>query len=159
MGRLQHRLRQGALLVACGSALTGVAACGSDDLATQQRIRDERADAARAARQDYRIKQLEREARRKDKAAGSPSTKSPAPAAAPSTSSASAGSACGGGLSVGPNTSCAFAQEVRDAYQSSGGSSSVVAYSPVTHQDYVMSCTSTSPHTCTGGNNASVYFP
>lgn len=65
---------------------------------------------------------------------------------------------CGGGLSVGPSTSCGFASNVRNAYESSG-SNIVRAYSPATGQSYTMFCTDTSPHVCTGGNNAAVYFP
>lgn len=65
---------------------------------------------------------------------------------------------CGGGLSVGPGTSCGFAANVRAAYESSG-SSVVRAFSPATGSSYTMYCTSSSPHVCTGGNNATVYFP
>jgi hypothetical protein len=65
---------------------------------------------------------------------------------------------CGGGLSVGPNTTCGFAENVRSAYERSG-SDVVTAYSPATGRNYTMYCTDTSPHTCTGGNNAAVYFP
>jgi hypothetical protein len=66
---------------------------------------------------------------------------------------------CGGDLSVGPNTSCAFARNVELAYdQSSGGNTYVTAFSPVTNQTYTMYCTGSTPHVCTGGNNASVYF-
>jgi Glucodextranase, domain B len=64
---------------------------------------------------------------------------------------------CGGGLTVGPNTSCPFAQNVRDAYESSG-SGVLDVYSPTTGQTYRMYCTSGSPVVCTGGNGASVYF-
>jgi hypothetical protein len=74
---------------------------------------------------------------------------------------------CGGGVSAGSYTSCPFAQEVRWAYESSEGARhylpngevQVGAYSPVTGETYVMACTTSSPHVCTGGNNASVYFP
>jgi hypothetical protein len=65
---------------------------------------------------------------------------------------------CGDGLSAGPNTSCGFAQNVRAAYQQTGDTVLAVT-SPVTGRAYTMYCTSTSPHTCTGGNNAAVYFP
>ena len=65
---------------------------------------------------------------------------------------------CGGDLSVGPNTSCAFAEAVRSAYASSGPGT-VIAYSPVTNRTYAMSCSAGSYVVCTGGNNASVYFP
>jgi Glucodextranase, domain B len=65
---------------------------------------------------------------------------------------------CGGGLLVGPNTSCPFAENVRSEYDRSGPGW-IDVYSPVTDQTYTMYCTSDSPHVCTGGNNAAVYFP
>jgi hypothetical protein len=65
---------------------------------------------------------------------------------------------CGGGLSVGPDTTCEFAEAVQSAYQSSGGSSTVEAYSPVTKKDYEMTCVTGARVTCTGGIGASVYF-
>jgi Glucodextranase, domain B len=68
------------------------------------------------------------------------------------------GSDCGGGVTAGPNTSCDFARNVVSAYEQTGGGT-VRVYSPVTHQTYSMSCTSSPPHVCTGANNASVYFP
>jgi hypothetical protein len=66
---------------------------------------------------------------------------------------------CGGDLSVGPDTTCEFAESVQSAYRSSGGSSTVEAYSDVTHKTYEMTCvTSTATVKCTGGIGASVYF-
>jgi hypothetical protein len=67
-------------------------------------------------------------------------------------------SGCGGGLVVGPNTSCPFAANVRAEYYRSGAGW-IVVHSPTTGRTYDMFCTSTSPHVCTGGNNAAVYFP
>ena len=64
----------------------------------------------------------------------------------------------GDGLTVGPNTTCAFAVNVRAAYYRHGPGT-VCAYSPVTRQTYLMSCSRGAIVTCTGGNNASVYFP
>ena len=64
---------------------------------------------------------------------------------------------CGGGLSVGPDTSCAFAENVYQAYQNYGPGD-VSAYSPVTQLNYTMYCSGSTPVVCTGGNNASVYF-
>jgi hypothetical protein len=144
----------GKFVVVCAGALVALAGCGSDDSATQQRIRQERKDAAAKQHVQDRLKALERELARKRGAAttqGGASASAPAPST-PATSS------CGAGLGVGPSTSCAFAQAVKDAYESSGGSSHVTAYSPVTHQNYSMTCTG-SPVVCTGGNGASVYFP
>ncbi|HTZ88576.1 MAG TPA: hypothetical protein VMB05_18080 [Solirubrobacteraceae bacterium] len=67
-------------------------------------------------------------------------------------------SSCGDALSVGPNTSCAFAENVRAAYASSGPGD-VSAYSPVTNETYVMNCSDGSYVVCTGADDASVYFP
>jgi tRNA A-37 threonylcarbamoyl transferase component Bud32 len=66
---------------------------------------------------------------------------------------------CGGDLSVGPDTSCAFARNVERAYgQSVGGNANVIAFSPVTRLTYTMHCTGGTPHVCRGGKGASVRF-
>jgi Glucodextranase, domain B len=67
-------------------------------------------------------------------------------------------SGCGAGLLVGPNTSCGFAANVQDEYHRSGPGW-INVYSPVTGRTYDMYCTGSSPHVCTGGNNAAVFFP
>jgi hypothetical protein len=114
---------------------------------------------------DARIRQLERELRAQKQGSGgeeqapTSSGGESTPPATGATSPTSGTTSCGGSLSVGPNTSCPFAQNVRDAYFSSGGSSTVTAASPVTEQVYSMNCTAGSPHVCRGGNNASVFFP
>ena len=70
------------------------------------------------------------------------------------------GRSCGGGLYAGPNTTCPFAQNVRDAYnEAPGATATVEVYSPVTGQTYTMDCApSGTGVTCSGGNNASVSF-
>jgi glucodextranase-like protein len=65
---------------------------------------------------------------------------------------------CGGDLVVGPNTSCAFADNVQAEYYRSGPGW-INVYSPTTGRTYDMYCTGSSPHVCTGGNDAAVYFP
>lgn len=86
-------------------------------------------------------------------------TGAPASNGAQSSESANNGQSCGGGLSVGPNTSCPFAQNVENAYHAKGGPGTLQVYSPVTGQTYTMTCDlNGSQVTCTGGNNASVYF-
>jgi len=82
-----------------------------------------------------------------------PSTPTPAPSPAPGGSTQ-----CGAGVSAGPNTSCGFALNVKAAWDQNGGGT-VSVYSPTTGRTYLMSCTSSPPHVCTGANNASVYFP
>jgi len=95
---------------------------------------------------------------------GSPQPSAGGGAATPGVAFAQPGStagqtSCGGGLSVGPNTTCAFANRVEAAYRSNGPGT-VTVYSPVTNQTYDMTCNSQSSGVvCTGGNNASVYFP
>jgi hypothetical protein len=67
---------------------------------------------------------------------------------------------CGGsGLAVA-NQTCRFAANVKADYYSKigSGSGSVFSYSPIDGQSYMMHCTADSPHVCTGGNNATVYF-
>ncbi len=157
------RLWLAGLALACSAF--AFAACGggnaADELSRQQELREERRQGA----QEERLRQLERqlreERRKRQRNDGdapkpeqpTPTQPSPPPPVAPSTS------ACGDGLSVGPNTSCAFAISVRDAYLGSGGGSvTVEAYSPVTEQYYTMNCTAGEPTTCTGGNNASVFI-
>jgi peptidoglycan hydrolase-like protein with peptidoglycan-binding domain len=67
---------------------------------------------------------------------------------------------CGGGVFAGSNTSCQFAQNVRQTYFSVPGESvEIDVYSPVTQQTYTMACVKTGDQvTCRGGNNAVVTF-
>jgi hypothetical protein len=69
----------------------------------------------------------------------------------------SAGKDCGG-VTANQVTSCGFAKNVKKAYRKSGGSTKITVHSDVTGLDYDMSCTSDSPHVCTGGNGAEVRF-
>ena len=67
---------------------------------------------------------------------------------------------CGGGVYAGPNTSCQFAQNVRERYFSVPGDSvEIDVYSPVTSKTYTMSCVKSGERvTCRGGNAAVVTF-
>lgn len=89
-----------------------------------------------------------------------PKAKRPSSGVVPGNSTG-ATTSCGGDLSVGPNTSCSFAQNVEQAYdQSSRGDTTVTAFSPATGLSYTINCTGGSPHVCTGGttHDAAVYF-
>jgi hypothetical protein len=80
------------------------------------------------------------------------------PAPAPAAPAQSSGNNCGGGVNAGPNTSCAFAQNVAAAYNGPGYDTEYV-YSPVTGQSYEMTYTQDgSVVSATGGNDASVQF-
>jgi hypothetical protein len=67
---------------------------------------------------------------------------------------------CGGGVIAGPNTSCSFALNVRDAWLDAPGTTNTVrVFSPVTNETYTMSCSPSGRGvSCSGGNNASVTF-
>ena len=96
-----------------------------------------------------------RKARRKASGNGN---RSGSQGSSPTPSVSSGGTDCGGGLHAGPNTSCAFAANVKAAYdEAPGASASVQVFSPVTGQTYTMSCAPAGNGvTCSGGNNASV---
>ncbi|MEB3052345.1 hypothetical protein KV112_21875 [Mycolicibacter sp. MYC123] len=71
----------------------------------------------------------------------------------------SAGGAYRGAAKGTDSTSCPFVENVRDAFNNSGGQvpSVVEAYSPVTGKHYQMSCAMEQVITCRGGVNAVVY--
>ena len=69
-------------------------------------------------------------------------------------------SSCPGtsGLWVNSVTSCPFAKNTRSAYAEAKGAHRLQIYSPVTGVTYDMTCRGSGLVTCTGGNNAAVYF-
>jgi len=139
----------------------GFIACGSSG-ASQEELNQAKREGATQARETARIKQIQHELRqlRHGKRAGNVSVV-PAGSASGGSTSTTGTSSCGGELSVGPATTCPFAENVRAAYEEELGSGSgiVYAYSPVTEKLYEMQCTAGTTHVCTGGDNASVYFP
>lgn len=127
---------------------------GGDDAADELRKQDELERGRTEGAREERIRGLRRELRKQKKSARiKPAPSSPGQGGVAGTSRTS----CGDGLSVGPNTSCPFGDQVRALYP--GSSNSFEVYSPTTGKTYTMSCTTSSPHVCKGGNNASVYFP
>ena len=143
-----------AALTAAGPTVAGEqqTVTGADRLTawagTTSRTLNRRAAAKRAKARAARARARAR--------SGSSSSSSGSAAPAPP----SGGTSCGGGVYAGPNTTCAFAYNVRDAYNEAPGlTASVRVYSPVTDRTYTMSCRpSGSGTTCSGGNNASVTF-
>jgi hypothetical protein len=122
------------------------------------------ASGASAEAQKQTEASLKADVERLKSAAPGASSPTPAPAPAPVPPSApavpaSTTTSCGGTVSAGGSTSCAFAQNVASAYYySSGGTTSVEAYSPVTGLMYVMQCVAGVPVVCRGGNAAVVYI-
>ena len=154
IGRTRARL---AVLMVVAGAIGG---CGGSDEPSEERIARERKEAADQAAQKERLRQVEKELarERRERTDRTDDRQSSPPPPSPTPAPASSRTDCGGGISVGPNTSCSFAQNVRDEYRNTGGSSRIEVYSPVTKQTHTMSCTAGATTVCTGGNDAVVYF-
>jgi hypothetical protein len=147
----------GALLAVFALSL---AACGGDSGASQEELDRARKEGLAKARQQAKIADIEKQLKSLKKN-GRSSSGSPPPPSESGAISSEGSTSCGGGLSVGPSTTCGFAANVQaDYYDEIGsGSGSVYSYSPTTEQWYTMYCSAGAPHVCTGGNDASVYFP
>jgi serine/threonine protein kinase len=61
-------------------------------------------------------------------------------------------------LWVNQYTTCPFAENTQSAYAEADGGHELSVYSPVTGKTYAMTCKGTRLITCTGGNDAAVYF-
>jgi hypothetical protein len=138
-----------------------LASCGGDSEASQEELDRARREGIAKARQQAKIDDIEKQLKSLKKNGSSSSQGSPPPPSTPSPTTTSGSTSCGGSLSVGPNTTCGFAANVEADYYSEigSGSGTVYSYSPTTEQYYTMYCSAGAPHVCTGGNDASVYFP
>jgi hypothetical protein len=139
-------------------ALAGMlTACGSSG-ANQDELDQARSEGAAKAKEQAKIEGIEKQLKALKHGHTPNRSNTSVP---PGTTSSGEGSSCSGGLSVGPNTTCGFAENVEADYftEIGSGSGTVVSYSPTTGRLYSMYCTAGEPHECTGGNNASVYFP
>lgn len=158
MGALTKRVAGFALIGIV--AATGFAGCGSSDDSANELSQQRKLDEARKQGQrDQQLKDLQKKLDKMEKKGDSTTPTAPTGGgAAPSVPSAKSGPTnCGDGVTAGGNTSCPFARSVRDEYP--GSANSFQVYSAVTDQSYRMACTTSSPHVCRGGNNASVFFP
>lgn len=146
--------------VAVFATLTlSLAACGGSG-ASQEELDRARREGVAKARQQAKIDDIQKELKSLRKH-GSAAPGSPPPSSESGSSSSAGSTSCGGSLSAGPNTTCGFAANVEADYYSEigSGSGSVYSYSPTTGRYYTMYCSAGAPHVCTGGNDASVYFP
>jgi hypothetical protein len=139
------------------------AACGSGSGPDQEEIAHFKKQGAEHVHKEERLRKLEKELKHiKHKGSGGESAplRTESSAGSPTPTATPTREPCGGELEVNSYTTCPFAEDVEAAYfaELGSGGGNVEAYSPVTHQTYVMYCTG-SPHECTGGNNAAVYFP
>jgi hypothetical protein len=138
--------------------------CGGSSAPSQGELDRAQTAGAQQQRQEDRLKRLEQELKKNGNGSGNNSGGGGGGGGTPGGGTGGSGGAtpngqsCGDGITAGPNTTCSFARVVKDAYYSNGGGT-FTAHSPVTGQNYRMTCGGSSPHVCTGGNNASVYFP
>ena len=163
MGSTKSRIvLVGFVLVLLVAALAG---CGGDSSASKEELNEARQQGAAKARQQAKIQQIQKELKALKHGGGKGGSESSggssSPSPAPEGGSVSSSGNCGGSLSVNEYTTCGFAENVEAAYYAEigSGSGTVSAYSPAKNQYYSMYCTAGSPHECTGGNNAAVYFP
>jgi hypothetical protein len=149
----------GVIFVLAAVALC-LTACGGDSGASQEELDRARREGVAKARQQAKIDDIEKQLKSLKKN-GRPTQGSPPPTSESSTAASGGSTSCGGSLSVGPNTTCGFAANVEADYYSEigSGSGSVYSYSPTRDRYYTMYCSAGTPHVCTGGNDASVYFP
>ncbi len=161
--RISSRRALLVLTALCLSILSlAMAGCG-DSGASNEEIEAARKEGAVKAHQAERIREIQKELKALRKNGGSGKAAAAAAGSpAPEGGSSSSGSGnCGGSLSANSVTTCGFAENVEEAYYAEigSGSGTVIAYSPTTGETYSMYCTAGSPHECTGGNDAAVYFP
>ena len=148
-----------ATLAGCGGGASDeeLAQARQEGAAAEREKQDLSAQRQKQAQLEARIKKLEKQLAQAQKAQQK-KTKTNS-ATTPRSSRSSARASCGGNLSVGSNTTCPFAENVRSAwYAAGGGTVTVEAFSPVTHRYYTMYCTAGVPTVCRGGNNAVVYI-
>jgi hypothetical protein len=142
-------------------AVPGCGSSGNDQAAQQQRLQNARENAAKQQRLQDKLHQLQQQVNKQSTTGGTTTTVPATTSATTTTPASTAGTSCGNGISVGPNTSCPFAVNVKSEYDTAGGGNILIhAFSPTTGQTYEMACGSTGGTiVCTGGNGASVFFP
>ncbi len=148
------------LILSLGMLTLGLSACGSSDedleKAREQGAEEykQKRDAAEQKRKQRELeKKIEKLEKERDKKKSSNS------GSGSNSGGYSSGTSCGGGLSVGPNTTCSFAENVRSEWYSAGsGDVTIDVYSPVTGSTYTMRCSAGVTTVCRGGNNATVYI-
>jgi biotin carboxyl carrier protein len=148
------------LLSGCGGPsqedLAKAKAAGASEEAAKQKDKLQQDEQKRLAAE---VKKLQQEASKAKKDAAKVGASAKPAAPAPAAPAPRRGASCGGNLSVGTNTSCAFAANVESSfYAAGGGTNNIQVYSPVTGRYYTMRCVAGIPTVCRGGNNAVVYI-
>lgn len=145
-------------MMTVGGLLVFATGCGG---ASDSELQQARLEGAKEARQALTLKQIKRgiATLKKQKNKGTAT-----PVASPTTSTYSGSGpskTCSSGIGASSATSCEFAYNVAGTYMANPGATSIVAFSPVTGQDYTMTCSpwSGGGTVCRGGNDAAVFIP
>jgi hypothetical protein len=151
------------LAIGASLLLSGCASTSQSDLekAKAAGASEEAAKQSASAQQEAQAKLAAEVQKLKEQLATKAATAAPSPPspAQPAQPAQPQGTSCGGNVSAGPNTTCTFALNVAAEFLTQGGGTrTVLVYSPVTNQDYSMSCVAGVPTVCRGGNNAVVYI-
>jgi hypothetical protein len=150
-------------LVACG----GSSGAGQEELAQAERhgreVRAEKEKERKLEREIQKLKnerQAEKKRKKEKQQTPQPDHGAAAEPSVPSVPSTPSGTDCGEGVIAGPETSCGFALETRNEYETyiGSGPGTVEAYSEANETWYSMTCTA-APHACSGAISATVYFP
>jgi len=148
------------LLSACGgtsqSDLEKAKAAGASEEAAKQKQKSLEDEQARIAAELKKLQQESAQAKSQAATVAPPAARPATPAPQPQ---APATTSCGDNVGASPNTSCAFAANVKAAFFNAGGGTSTIdVYSPTTGRYYSMRCVAGVPTVCRGGNNAVVYL-
>lgn len=149
-------------LVAAAATLA-TAGCGTSQQEKEQARRqaaEHRRLKEKAAQLEVEIKQLkEQQAQLVQSQPAQPGTTQTQTQTQTTPASRGPSSDCGGGVSAGTGTSCAFALNTAKEWVDTSGGTTIQVYSPTTRKSYTMNC-STGPAgtTCKGGRGAIVYI-
>ncbi len=135
--------------------------CGGASDADLQQAKEE---GAKEAKQAEKLKEIQQgiAALKKQRRKGNFKQVTTPPAATSTTYTGSGpAKTCDNGIGASSATSCEFAFNVAGEYGSNPGATTIGAFSPVTGQDYTMTCSAWSGGgtVCRGGNDAAVFIP
>jgi hypothetical protein len=152
-----------ALAICAGVILSACGGASKEEIAQAEKhgrqVRAEKEKEHKLEREIQKLTKERREEKKQDQASQPDHGAAPEPSPPPAPSTPS-GTDCGEGVIAGPETSCGFALETRNEYETyiGSGPGTVEAYSAANKTGYSMTCTG-APHVCSGAISATVYFP
>ncbi len=153
-------MRRTATALAVAASFILIWGCGSDN-ASQEELAQAHAEGAKEAREEARIRDLQREVKKLKQQNWSGGQERRGDVIPHESGPAGPVRNCTDGIRANASTTCDFAMNVAGEYGSNPGASTISAYSPMTGKHYTMRCGPSSGGgiLCTGGNNAAVYIP